>query len=396
MLTWCNIHWPRWRHTPLTLWTSMQKKKRNETRNQQRWFVRTFLSWIIMTYIIYYVYTYTCVYIYIYVYMYVCWFEYQETHTHINWQKILPSAVSEVVVWVFPNARDPSWFASLGLRSPGRGTSSAPGEDSQHPSWEGLPKKTSPYAADSDFVFMILRGNSFKVLGNCGNCTKVTCWKVQQNNSEFSTPPQKNWKRSRCLDKVCNPCSFWWICSASCRDLKKKQAISSGQRFLCDKMFPTFDPPENFMQLCKRWLTWSNLQQFWKLVCVCFVEAMKTEMIHWFLEINGRFLNDKNPFLNKWWMERPAAVSLSASKPPRFQQKWLNILFCREQLELRVQHLSAVFKRVNVFFQGIQCKDCQQLPLVNFGGKKNTSTVCASWTLRLKDAKFAWPTVDFF
>ena len=106
---------PRWRHAPLTLWTSMRcdNKKQTKRRKQRR------------------ICTYICT---VYV------------------RKNLPSAVAprrlSASTWVFPNARDPSWFASPGLRSPGRGTSSAPGEDSPHPSWEDLLPKPPPYVAD--------------------------------------------------------------------------------------------------------------------------------------------------------------------------------------------------------------------------------------------------------
>ena len=118
-ITWCNHR--RRRQASLEARTShalnlnaMRQQKTNETRRKQRRIC-----------------TYICT---VYV------------------RKNLPSAVAprrlSASTWVFPNARDPSWFASPGLRSPGRGTSSAPGEDSPHPSWEDLLPKPPPYVAD--------------------------------------------------------------------------------------------------------------------------------------------------------------------------------------------------------------------------------------------------------
>ena len=128
-------------------------------------------------------------------------------------------------------------------------------------------------------------------------------------------------------------------------------------------------------------------------VLFCWGQEKKDRIFSsWFLEIHGRFLHDNKLIFFEWMVNGTLAKShwqlqevLSASKPLSFQQKWLNILFCCEQLELRVQHLSGIFK--GKFWKGKGPQ--QQLHLVIWCNSPHQQG--ASWTLRLGDVKFECP-----
>lgn len=89
----------------------------------------------------------------------------------------------------------------------------------------------------------------------------------------------------------------------------------------------------------------------------------------------------------------PAAVCFICFKTNlSFQQKWLNILFCCEQLELCVQHLDQAILRVNCW-KGPRVHNNS---FISWFGRCNSPPQGASWTLRLGDAKFQCPQWIFF
>ena len=234
----------------------------------------------------------------------------------------------------------------------------------------------------------------------CFGSTLLNRKHAARYSNRFTTFPKKNGRKlSRCLDKVCKPCSFWWICSASCRVFffLAKKISDFAAKVDAQEIFPPLILQRTSCSFAKvASLGPTLVPSFFSHVAnvlFCWGQEKKDRIFsHDFLKSMVDSYMTINSFsLNEWWME-PWQNShwqlqevLSASKPLSFQQKWLNILFCCEQLELRVQHLSGIFK--GKFWKGKGPQ--QQLHLVIWCNSPHQQG--ASWTLRLGDVKFECP-----